>query len=87
MLYSETIDVYFKTHIKHTNILCTKMLRFLLLNLTVHTVTTEIQIMPTLKFTKAYANGNDIKSAVCSRLVNCLGFSNYSVFNFPPTVL
>ena len=59
MLYSETINVYFKTHIEHINILCTKMLRFLLLNLTVHTITTGLQNMPTLKFTKAYANGND----------------------------
>jgi len=59
MLYNETIDVYFKTHIEHINILCTKMLRFLLLNLRVHTVTTELQNMPTLKFTKMYANGDD----------------------------
>ena len=59
MLYSETIDFYFKIHIEHTNILCTKMLRFLLLKLTVHTVTNELQNMPTFKFTKAYANGND----------------------------
>jgi hypothetical protein len=67
MFYSEMIDVYFKTHTEHINILCTKMLRFLLLNLTVHTVTTDLQNMPTLKFTKAYANGNDnhVSSTQC----------------------
>jgi len=59
MSYSEMIDVYFRTHIEHINTLCTKMLWFLLLNLTVHTVTTELQNMPTLTFTKIYANGND----------------------------
>jgi hypothetical protein len=51
--------IFFKTHIEHINILCTKMLRFLLLKLTVHIVTNELQNMPTLKFTKAYANGVD----------------------------
>ena len=59
MLYSEPIDVYFKPHIEHINVLCTKMLRFLLLNLTIYTVTTELQNMPTLKLTKTYTNGND----------------------------
>lgn len=53
------IGVYFKTHREHINKLCTKMLRFLLLKLTVHKVTAELQNIPPLKFTKAYINGND----------------------------
>jgi hypothetical protein len=42
MLFMEKTDIYYKNHTKHTRILCGKIQMFLMLQDTVHIVTTGL---------------------------------------------